>query len=185
MTTRRTPHRSSLAGLSLCMAASAILFVASLKAPSVIAQSEIISPGKNIETVGVPPIPGSLAREVDPYRGAYGLPLAGWNPTKREIWLKGLSSVTWISRVRNPGATPETSSIYIRTSGIYGVYLQPQNQYLAYTRDVDGNEQFQLYLYEISSGKSILLSDGKTRSTEPVWSNRGEKIVYSSAPTGQ
>jgi dipeptidyl aminopeptidase/acylaminoacyl peptidase len=185
MTTRRTPHSSSLAGLSLCMSASAILLLASLKVPPVIAQSEIISPGKNIETTGVPPIPGSLAREVDPYRGAYGLPLAGWNPIKREIWLKGLSSVTWISSVKNPGATPETSSIYIKSSGIYDIYLQPQNQYLAYTRDVDGNEQFQLYLYAISGGKSTLLSDGKTRSTEPVWSNRGDKIVYSSAPTAQ
>ena len=176
MTTRRTPHRSSLACLSLCMAASAILLVASLKVPPAIAQSEIISPGKNIETTGVPPIPGSLAREVDPYRGAYGLPLAGWNPVKREIWLKGLSSVTWISRVRNPGATPETSSIYIKSSGIYDIYLQAQNQYLAYTRDVDGNEQFQLYLYKNSGGKSTLLSDGKTLSTEPVCSNRGDKI---------
>jgi hypothetical protein len=82
--------------------------VASVKVPPVIAQSEIISPGKNIETIGVPPIPGSLAREVDPYRGAYGLPLAGWNPIKREIWLKGLSSVTWISRVTNPDAAAET-----------------------------------------------------------------------------
>ena len=185
MTTRRTPHRSSLACLSLCMAASAILLVASLKVPPVIAQSEIISPGKNIETTGVPPIPGSLAREIDAYRGSYGLPLAGWNPVKREIWLKGLSSVTWISSVKNPGATPETSSIYIKSSGIYDIYLQPQNEYLTYTRDVDGNEQFQLYLYENSGGKSTLLSESKTRSTEPVWSNRGDKIVYSSAPTGQ
>jgi len=113
MTSRRTPHRSSLACLSLGISAYAIFFIASLKVPSVIAQNEVISPGKNIETVGVPPITGSLAREVDPYRGAYGLPLAGWNPVKREIWLKGLSSVTWISRVRNPGATPETTSVYI------------------------------------------------------------------------
>src|SRR5687768_13348389 len=73
-----------------------------------------ISPGKNIETVGVPAIPASIAREVSPYSGLYGLPLAGWDLQKREIWLKGLSSVTWISRVGSPGATPETSSIYIR-----------------------------------------------------------------------
>jgi len=184
MATGRIPYRTS-ASLSPYRTAAAILLIALLEVPQVTAQSEIISPGKNIETIGVPAIPGSLVREVDPYRGAYGLPLAGWNPVKREIWLKGLSSVTWISRVRSPGAAPETSSIYIKTSGIYDIYLQPQNRYLAYTRDVDGNEQFQLYSYEISGGKSTLLSDGKTRSTEPVWSNRGDKIVYSSAPTGQ
>jgi len=181
----RIPYRSSSASLSLCMAAAGILWIALLEVPRVIAQSDILSPGKNIETIGVPPIAGSLAREVDPYRGAYGLLLAGWNPVKREIWLKGLSSVTWISRVRNPGATPETSSIYIESTGVYDIYLQPQNRYLAYTRDVDGNEQFQLYLYEIPGGRSTLLSDGKTRSTEPVWSNRGDKIVYSSAPSEQ
>src|ERR1051325_92688 len=185
MTTRRTRHRCSLACLSLFIAPTAILLVASLKLSQVSAQSKTLSSGTNIETIGVPPIPRSLVREVDPYRGDYGLPLAGWNSTKREIWLKGLSSVTWISRVRNPGTTPEASSIYIQSSGIYDIYLQPQNRCLAYTRDIDGNEQFQLYLYEISDGKSTLVSDGKTRSTEPVWSNRGDKIVYSSAPTGQ
>src|SRR5260370_42637832 len=66
-----------------------------------------IEPGKNIEAVGLPPIPSSLAREIEPYNGIYGLPLAGWDPTRREVWLKGLSGVTWVSRVRSPGAAPE------------------------------------------------------------------------------
>ena len=147
--------------------------------------SQVISPGKNLEVVGVPAIPPSLKREVEPYTQIYGLPLAGWDPTKREIWLKGLTSVTWISRISSPGATPETSSIYIQASGIYDLYFQPQGRYLAFTRDVNGNEVFQLYLYEIGSRNITLLSDGKTRSTEPVWSNAGNAIVYSSTPTNE
>src|ERR1044072_4196216 len=139
---------------------------------------------KNIEVVGVPPVPTSLAAEVAPYSQIYGLPLAGWDPTKREIWLKGLSSVTWISKVKSPGASPETSSIYIQSPGIYDVYFQPQYKYLAYTKDTDGNETFQLYLYEINGGDSKQLSDGKSRNTEPVWSNAGDQIVYSSSPLG-
>jgi dipeptidyl aminopeptidase/acylaminoacyl peptidase len=148
------------------------------------AQGQFVSPGKNIDAFGVPPIPASLARETQPYNSIYGLPVAGWNPLKHEIWLKGLSSVTWISRVAGPGATPETSLIYIQSSGIYDIYFQPQGKYLAYTRDANGNEVFQLYLYEIGRGTSTLLSDGKSRNTEPVWSNAGDKIVYSSSPTG-
>src|SRR5258708_1455023 len=109
------------------------------------------APSKNIESLGVPAIPSSLARELQPYSSPYGLPVAGWNPLKREIWLKGLSSVTWISRVASPGATPETSAIYIQSSGIYDIYFQPQGRYLAYTRDANGNEAFQLYLDEISA----------------------------------
>src|SRR6266542_80901 len=148
------------------------------------AQSQFIPPGKNIDASGVPPIPSSLAREVQPYTSIYGLPLAGWDPTTREIWLKGISSATWISRVKNPGAVPEISSIYIQSSGIYDVYFQPQGKYLAYTRDENGNESFQLYSYEIGAGKTTLLSDGKSRNTEPVWSNAGNNIVYSSSPSG-
>jgi dipeptidyl aminopeptidase/acylaminoacyl peptidase len=148
------------------------------------AQSDIYIPGKNIEAVGVPPIPSLLPRDVQPYLGIYGLPLAGWNPEKREIWLKGLSTATWISRVGNPGATPEVSSIYIPAGGIYDIYIQPQGKYLAYTRDLNGDESFNLYLFDLVAHKSTLLSDGRTRSTEPVWSNAGDKIVYSSSPSG-
>jgi Tol biopolymer transport system component len=92
--------------------------------------------------------------------------------------------VAWVSRVKAPGASPETSSIYIQSNGIYDLYFQPQNKYLAYTRDANGDEQFQLYLYEITDKKSTLLSDGKSRNTEPVWSNQGNRIVYSSTPPG-
>ena len=148
------------------------------------AQSQFISPSKNIDASGVPPIPASLAGELQPYTSVYGLPLAGWSPTGREIWLKGVSSATWISTVKGPGATAETSPIYIQSPGIYDIYFQPQTKYLAYTRDANGDEAFQLSLYEIATGKTTLLSDGKSRNTEPAWSNAGDKIVYSSTPTG-
>ena len=170
---------SRVASLSAVLATALIL-----TATITFAQRQIISPNSNIEAIGVPPIPASLAREVQPYAGIYGLPLAGWDPAKREVLLKGLSSVTWIARVGSPGATAETSSIYIQSSGIYDLYMQPQGKYLAYTRDANGDESFQLYLYEISAAKSTLLSDGKSRNTEPVWSNAGDKLVYSSTPAG-
>jgi dipeptidyl aminopeptidase/acylaminoacyl peptidase len=163
--------------------AVALLFVClpgSLASP----QGQQFSPGNNIEAIGVPPIPSSLARDLQPYTSIYGLPLAGWDNEKREIWLKGLSSAAWISRVKSPGTVPEISSIYIQSSGIYDVYFQPQGKYLAYTRDESGNESFQLYSYEIDARKTTLLSDGKSRNTEPVWSNAGDKIVYSSTPSG-
>ena len=108
-----------------------------------LAQS-FVTVDKNIEVLGVPAVPAALAAEVAPYSQIYGLPLAGWDPTKREIWLKGLSSMTWISRVKSPGASPETSSIYIQSPSIYDVYFQPQYKYLAYTKDTEGNENFQL-----------------------------------------
>ncbi|PYS35943.1 MAG: peptidase S9, prolyl oligopeptidase [Acidobacteria bacterium] len=148
------------------------------------AQSDVITPGKNIEAIGVPPVPASLARELSPYSSVYGLPLAGWDFEKHEILLKGISNTTWISRVSSPGAKALPTLIYLPSNGIYDVYFQPQGKYLAYTRDAGGNETFQLYLYQIGRVQSTMLSDGKSRNTEPVWSNAGDKIIYSSTPVG-
>src|SRR6266542_428125 len=148
------------------------------------AQQDVISPGRNIEAVGVPPVPASLARDLSPYSSVYGLPLAGWDFEKHEILLKGISNTTWISRVSSPGAKALPTLIYIPSNGIYDVYFQPQGKYLAYTRDTGGNETFQLYLYQIGRVQSTMLSDGKSRNTEPVWSNAGDRIVYSSTPIG-
>jgi hypothetical protein len=138
---------------------------------------------KNIEVLGVPPVPASLAAEFAPYSQIYGLPLADWDPSKREIWLKGLSSVTWISKVKDPGASPETSSIYISRL-VSMTFTFNRNTSISLTKDMDGNENFQLYLYEIDGSNSKQLSDGESRNTEPVWANAGDRIVYSSSPSG-
>jgi hypothetical protein len=88
-------------------------------------QQDEIVPGANLEVYGIPNPPGSLAQAVKHYTNAYGLPLAGWDPVKREVWLKGISSATWISRVNAPGAVPVVTG-YIQNPGIYDVYVQPQ-----------------------------------------------------------
>src|SRR5687767_1358833 len=177
----KNPFRSALRRYSVRVMHGILLILMAFVAGW--AQS-FVTVDKNIEVLGVPPVPTSLAAEVAPYSQIYGLPLAGWDLQKREIWLKGLSSVTWISKVKSPNASPEASSIYIQTPGIYDVYFQPQYKYLAYTKDTNGNETFQLHLYEIDGGESKQLSDGKSRNTEPVWSNAGDRIVYSSSPVG-
>jgi dipeptidyl aminopeptidase/acylaminoacyl peptidase len=150
---------------------------------SATAQNEEIAPNANLEVFGIPKAPASLAPKVRRYSYNYGLPLAGWHPARREIWLKGISSVSWVSRVESPGGGLK-SWMYLQASGIYDLYFQPQAKYLVYNRDSNGDEAFQMYLYDIEKRSSTLFTDGKSRSTEPVWSNSGERIVYSSSPTG-
>ena len=77
-----------------------------------LAQNQRNIPGDNLEIIGIPPIPASLPHEVQPYLGIYGLPIAGWDVGKREILLKGLSSVAWISRVESAGASPKTTPMW-------------------------------------------------------------------------
>jgi hypothetical protein len=143
-----------------------------------------IDPGPSLVAEGIPKIPGSLAASIRPYTTAYGLPIAAWNPSKHEVWLKDLANkTTVISGVETPGDGRQTIGI-IPTGGVYDLYFDPQRKRLVYNKDTDGNEAFQMYLYDLESHKTNILTDGKSRNTEPVWSNKGDRIIYSSSPIG-
>lgn len=146
------------------------------------AQTEMVAPGENLETTGIPPIPATLAQTVKRYTNAYGLPLTGWDPVKREVWLKNLAgSSTFLYGVETPGSTAKPSA-YIPVGGVYDVYFAPKGKHLVYNRDANGNEAFQMYLYNLETRQSAPLTDGSSRNTEPVWSNAGDRIIYSSSP---
>jgi dipeptidyl aminopeptidase/acylaminoacyl peptidase len=170
--------------LCICLIAAAsagISILGTIGFGTALAQDDAVKPPEGIEAQGIPKVPTELAQQVKRYTGAYGLPLAGWHPDKRELWVKGISSASWVARIEAPEAAQKTW-IYLRFGGIYDVYFQPQAKYLIYNRDTDGDESFQMYLYNIENRSSTCLSEGKSRNTEFVWSNSGEKVAYSFSP---
>jgi Tol biopolymer transport system component len=95
------------------------------------------------------------------------------------LWTKSLASnSSSVFTVQSPGDALQRA-LFIPT-GVYDIYFAPQGNSLVYVKDTDGNEVFQLYAFDVSNYKSSLISDGKSRNTEPVWSNRGDSVLYSS-----
>lgn len=154
------------------------LVLAVLLSSNALAQSNPIASNRNTSNE-LPKVPESLVREIDPYLRMSAYSLAGWNPVKRELWTKSLTSnASSVFRVRSPG-DPVERELIIPTS-VYDVYFEPQARSLVYVKDDNGNEVFQLYAFDPSKFKNTLVSDGKSRNTEPVWSNRGDQVIYSS-----
>ena len=135
---------------------------------SVARQGDVITPGDSLVVDGIPKIPASLATKVNQYKNAYGYPLAGWDSSRRELFIKVLASTgTWVSRVETPGGIPKPV-ITIQVGGVYDVYFQSQGKYLVYNKDVSGNETFQFFLYDIATRESKPITDARSRSTEPT-----------------
>ena len=131
------------------------------------------------ESDTLPKVPSSLIREVGPYTSMSSYGLAGWNPSKRELWAKAItSSYLGIAKVGAPGDSPQVDAVF--PANTYDVYYSPNGKSAVYVKDSDGNEVFQVYAYDPSSRKSSLLSDGRSRNTEPVWSNNSGWVIYSS-----
>ena len=55
-----------------------------------------------------------------------------------------------------------------------------KGDYFIFTKSAGGNEFNQNYRYDFATGDITLLTDGKSRNSEPVWSSKGERVAYTS-----
>lgn len=143
------------------------------------AQTNTLTPPASLVSDELPKVPSSLVREVEPYTKLSAYSLAGWDPSARELWTKSLASnASSVFSVSSPGNNLQPK--FLIPTGVYDIYFNPQGNLLVYVKDNSGNEVFQLYASDPTKYKSSLVSDGKSRNTEPVWSNRGDQVIYSS-----
>ncbi|MBC8133431.1 MAG: S9 family peptidase, partial [Deltaproteobacteria bacterium] len=56
----------------------------------------------------------------------------------------------------------------------------PSSDSFVFSKDRGGDEFFQNYRYDVASGTTTLISDGRSRNSLGVWSNRGDRMAYTS-----
>lgn len=59
-------------------------------------------------------------------------------------------------------------------------FLSPDKTKFLFLEDQDGNENFQLFLYDIKSKKTSTVTEKGSRSSNPFWKPDGEQILYKS-----
>jgi dipeptidyl aminopeptidase/acylaminoacyl peptidase len=106
--------------------------------------------------------------------------LLDWHPVRREVLITTrFGDVPQIHRVAQPGgARTQLTFFPDRVSGAR--YEPTAGSTFFFGKDVGGAEWFQIYLYDTRTGRSNLLTDGKSRNTGPIWAKSGKWIVFSS-----
>jgi len=143
-------------------------------------QSDEIVANENLVTEGIPKIPSSLAETVERYNNFRGASLDSWDPVKREMLISTrFADTSQVHLVKMPGGARTQLTFYAdRVAGAQ--YPPTKDDFFVFSKDVGGGEFFQLYRYDVASGDATLLTDGKSRNTDPVWSYTGDKIAYGS-----
>ena len=149
-------------------------------ATAALAQSPEVVPNENLVVEAVPKIPAALAETVDRYANYRSAAIASWHPTRRELLVSTrFADVPEIHRVAMPGGARTQLTFY--PDAVTNAQYEPtQGNYFVFSKDVGGGEFFQLYRYDLDSGNITLLSDGKSRNTDPVWFSGGGKLAYGS-----
>lgn len=143
-------------------------------------QSNEIVPNENLVAEGVPKIPASLADTVERYTNFRGAGIDSWDPVKREMLISTrFADTNQVHLVKMPGGARTQLTFY--PDRVAGARYSPiKDDSFVLSKDVGGGEFFQLYRYDTKTGDATLLTDGKSRNTDPVWSYAGDRIVYGS-----
>ena len=142
--------------------------------------TETITPGDNLTIEGIPPIPRSLAETLRRYTEFRAAGFADWHPLRREMLIRTRFADTFqVHRVAFPGGDRQQVTFFADAVGAAS-YQPIRGEYFVFSKDSGGNEFSQNYRYDFADGAITLLTDGKSKNSHGLWSNRGDRMVYSS-----
>jgi len=139
-----------------------------------------IAPNENLIIQNIPAVPSALAERANRYTEFRTATLFGWHPQRREILIgTRFADTVQLHRVNTPGGA-RTQLTFFPDRISDASYRPHLGNYFVFLKDVGGGEWFQIYRDDVDSGNITLLTDGKSRNLGIVWSNKGDRIAYSS-----
>lgn len=145
------------------------------------------TPIGNLLVEGIGEIPSAVSDRLEQYQNIRSADFADWDASGKGLYITTrFADVTQIHHLGSAGAYREQITFF--KEPITSVYTcpDPVKDGFLYSRDIGGNEQFQIYYLDRNSGTSTMLTDGKSRNTSKIWNKKGDKIAFASTKrTGQ
>lgn len=162
------------------MKKSCLLLIVIVLCACCCAQEAIVAPNQNLILENIPPVPASIAERADRYTQYRMAEMFGWQPQRREILIgTRFGDTQQVHSVAMPmGARTQMTFFADRVQD--ASYPRHKGDYFLFHKDVGGGEWYQIYRFDVASGDTTMLTDGKSRNTEFVWSNRDDRIAYAS-----
>jgi dipeptidyl aminopeptidase/acylaminoacyl peptidase len=149
------------------------------------ATSKILEPGTNLVIENLPSIPLELVESVRKYTESKPVFASNWHPTKREILIgKRAGNVNQVHLLTTPlGELKQLTNFPDPVGG--GSWQPTDGKHFLFFKATGGNEISQLYRYDADTGTvTRLTTDDKMRIGGGPWTNAGDRVVYTSVPTG-
>lgn len=136
----------------------------------------------NLVVEGIPPIPDTLKSNAVRYLSLGGANFRGWHTVRRKILVTArVGDVIQLHLMTEPKSN-RTALTRLTEPVNYGWFQPRTGNLLVFQTDTGGNEQYQFYA--LNSGATnrapVLLTDGRSRNTCPLWSRSGQWFAYAS-----
>lgn len=139
------------------------------------------TPIGNLLVEGVGEIPSSVSEKLEQYQNIRSANFADWDASGKGLYITTrFADVAQIHNVSKAGAYREQITFFKEPVNSVSTCPNPVKNGFLYSRDIGGNEQFQIYYWDRNYGISTLLTDGKSRNGSYLWNKKGDKIAYTS-----
>ena len=177
-------------GIGACCASAPPPPPASCPAPATLpaaARSAPATPAKSTRQVrgnlilqGTPAVPAALRKRLNQYLNTRHALMQGLSDDgKLMLITTRFGQTTQVHRLQRP--LGHRSQLTFTDEPVRGVSYEPgSTDSLLYISDVGGAEAYQIFRLELASGRTTLLTDGKSRHGKYDWSHDGKHIAYSS-----
>jgi dipeptidyl aminopeptidase/acylaminoacyl peptidase len=133
----------------------------------------------NLVLEDIPEIPQSIRYELYRWQDVRAAAFRAWSADSRSIYVStGFGSVDSLHKVENPGGARRQQTFY--REPISEISRRPGAEQLVFSRDANGSEFAQVFMFDGESGDASLLTDGESRNGATVWDRRGSRIAYKS-----
>jgi len=143
-----------------------------------LAQEPTIKPNDALILENIPPIPASIAEKAARYTDYRTATMYGWHPTKREILIgTRFADTVQVHQVAMPGGA-RTQMTFFGDRVADAGYQPHKGDFFLFRKDVGGGEWYQIFRFDVATGDVSMLTDGRSRNSEFIWSNKGNRIAY-------
>lgn len=130
-----------------------------------------------LEIEGVPEIPDTFLARLRPYQHTRQASFLGWIGDGILIGTR-FGNTTQLHRVETPLGARSQLTFFDEPVGTAYIGPQPAPEGFIYARDAGGSEFYQLFRFDLATRDSVMLTDGRSRYSNVVWSKAGERFSY-------
>ncbi len=159
--------------LALALFSSTAIFAADA------AKVERIESGNRISE-NLPAIPIELIDRLNQYQNTRAASFQGWLDNSSMLITTRFGDTSQVHRIAKPMGMREQLTFY--REPVSGANVQPtkNGHGFLFSKDIGGNEFYQLHYYDLKSRQVRMLTDGKSRNQGGLWSQDGMQMAYSS-----
>ncbi|HAZ92163.1 MAG: S9 family peptidase [Chitinophagaceae bacterium] len=124
-------------------------------------------------------IPSAVSEKLDQYNNIRTAGFADWDATGNGLYIvTRFADVAQIHHVSKPGAYREQITFFKEPVTAVSKCPNPGKNGFLFSQDIGGNENYQIYYFDIQSSVYTMLTDGKSRNTNALWNKKGDKIAF-------